>query len=183
MKRGKKKAAKKSGGAKRSHAKRSNPKRTRAKRSNPKRTHHRRHAKRSNPPKRRRGRARRANPGMPGFVVNAGKAVVGGFAAAGLTVGALKLSQKFPAKSKAGAVAALGGAGVVSGAILGAVGLPAAGVAATSAIGMAALATATAPAPATVNGLPGRIRGIVPEVAPSSDRVAQIRSIASKIGR
>jgi hypothetical protein len=148
-KRKRRKAAKRANPRRKRHAaprtRRANP----APRSNPRR---RRRARRSNPgyaaaprsnPRRRSSRRRRRNPSIPAPLQRAGSALIGAALVVGAGYGALKLSQKFPAKSVGTGVAMQLAAGTILGGGLAALGFPAAGAISAVGFGSTALAMAT----------------------------------------
>lgn len=119
----------------------------------------------SNPTKKK--KKRKKNPSIPEPLMRAGSAVGQGFLGAGVTAGVVFLAQKFPAKSKTVAVLVQGGAAIVGGAVLGALGMPIAGTVVAAGLGGTALTTLTGPGSAAfTTGGSTPVQGLVEESSP-----------------
>jgi hypothetical protein len=136
-------------------------------------------------------RRRRSNPSIPEPVMNAGKAVAGGFLAAAATLAGSMLLQKLPTMGKVAGVATQAGVGALAGAALGAAGLPAAGVVVAAGFGAAALQTARTPTFPNAGGVSGllekdKIRGLVEgqrfDSYQQAER-AQVKGLVDFVGR
>lgn len=163
----KKKRAKKNpkrAAKKRKAPKRSNPHRAK-KRSAPKRSNPHRAKKKRKNPARRRGHARKRNPGGPELLMNVGKALIGGAAAAGIVAGTMAVGRKFPmTKGKAIALQAAGA--IVGGGVLAALGAPTAGAVVAASLTGTAIATAQTPSvPTAATDTTKQVSGVLPHVA------------------